>query len=99
MKINTSLYCLLFTIFLLASCTLKLTTDLSKIIGIDNPSELMQSEEAQQIATRIGEGMGTKIMEGEILAEDMGKGVGEVLLRPQSVPLIEDPISVELIES
>ena len=84
---------------LLAGCTLKLTTDLSKIIGIDNPSELMQSEEAQQIATKIGEGMGTKIMEGEILAEDMGKGVGEVLLKPQLVPLIQNPISVELIEA
>ena len=84
---------------LLAGCTLKLTTDLSKIIGIDNPSQLMQSEEAQQIATRIGEGMGTKIMEGEILAEDMGKGVGEVLLKPQTLPIIQDPISVELIEA
>ena len=84
---------------LLAGCTLKLTTDLSKIIGIDNPSQLMQSQEAQQIATRIGEGMGTKIMEGEILAEDMGKGVGEVLLKPRSLPIIQDPISVELIEA
>jgi hypothetical protein len=84
---------------LLAGCTLKLTTDLSKIIGIDNPSQLMQSEEAQQIATRIGEGMGTKIMEGEILAEDMGKGVGEVLVKPQYLPIIDDPISVELIEA
>jgi hypothetical protein len=94
--------CFGFTLLIvlpLAACTLKLTTDLSKIIGIDNPSELMQSEEAQQIATRIGEGMGTKIMEGEILAEDMGKGVGEVLLKPQLVPLIQNPISVELIEA
>jgi hypothetical protein len=90
---------LLILLPLLTGCTLKLSTDLSKIIGIDNPSQLMQSEEAQQIATRIGEGMGTKIMEGEILAEDMGKGVGKVLLKPQKVPIIQDPISVELIEN
>ena len=89
---------LLIVPLLLAGCTLKLTTDLSKIIGIDNPSQLMQSEEAQQIATKIGEGMGTKIMEGEILAEDMGKGVGGVLLKPQHLPIIDDPISVELVE-
>ncbi|MCK5011662.1 MAG: hypothetical protein KAS98_14295, partial [Deltaproteobacteria bacterium] len=60
-----------------SGCTLKLTTDLSKIVGIDNPKKLIGSEEAQQIATKIGEGMGTKIMEGEILAEDMGKGLGK----------------------
>ena len=98
MKINISLYCFLFTIFLLAGCTLKLTTDLSKIIGIDSPEELMGSEEAQQIATRIGEGMGTKIMEGEILAEDMGKGFGEVFVKPRTVPITTDPVSVALIE-
>ena len=90
---------LLILPLLLAACTLRLTTDLSKMIGIDNPSELMQSEEAQQIATRIGEGMGTKIMEGEILAEDMGKGFGAVLIKPEIVPVTEDPISVELIEA
>lgn len=90
---------LLILPLLLAACTLKLTTDLSKIIGIDNPSELMQSDEAQQIATRIGEGMGTKIMEGEILAEDMGKGFGAVLVKPEIVPVTQDPISVELIEA
>jgi hypothetical protein len=44
---------------LFAGCTLKLATDFSKIIGMDNPKELMGSIEAQQIATRIGEGMGT----------------------------------------
>ncbi len=98
MKINISLYCFLFTMFLLAGCTLKLTTDLSKIIGIDSPEELMGSEEAQQIATRIGEGMGTKIMEGEILAEDMGKGFGEVFVKPRTVPITTDPVSVSLIE-
>jgi hypothetical protein len=78
---------------------MNLNTDLSKIIGTDNPKELMGSSEAQQIATRIGEGMGTKIMEGEILAEDMGKGLGEVFLKPVQVPLIEDPVSVDLIET
>lgn len=89
---------LLMAVLPSAGCTLKLTTDLTKILKTDTPSQLMRSEEAQQIATRIGEGMGTKIMEGEILAEDMGKGVGEVLLKPKRVPIIEDPISVELIE-
>ncbi len=84
---------------LFAGCTLKLATDFSKIIGMDNPKELMGSIEAQQIATRIGEGMGTKIMEGEILAEDMGKGLGEVFLKPVQAPLIEDPVSVDLIET
>ena len=98
MKINASFYCILLTLFLLAGCTLKLTTDLSKVIGIDSPEELMGSEEAQQIATRIGEGMGTKIMEGEILAEDMGKGFGEVFLEPRTVPITTDPVSVALIE-
>ena len=98
MKINASFYCILFTLFLLAGCTLKLTTDLSKVIGIDSPEELMGSEEAQQIATRIGEGMGTKIMEGEILAEDMGKGFGEVFVEPRTVPITTDPVSVGLIE-
>lgn len=83
---------------ILSGCTLKLTTDLSKVIGTENPKELMGSSEAQQIATRIGEGMGTKIMEGEILAEDMGKGLGEVFLRPQQVAVIKDPVSVDLIE-
>lgn len=83
---------------ILSGCTLKLTTDLSKVIGIDNPRKLIGSSEAQQIATRIGEGMGTKIMEGEILAEDMGKGLGEVFLKPDQVPLITDPVSVDLIE-
>jgi hypothetical protein len=58
----------------------------------------MGSEEAQQIATRIGEGMGTKIMEGEILAEDMGKGFGEVFVEPRTVPITTDPVSVALIE-
>ncbi len=85
-------------LFPILGCTLKLTTDLSKIIGIDNPEQLMGSEEAQQIATKIGEGMGTKIMEGEILAEDMGKGLGKVLLEPQEVAIIEDPASVDIIE-
>ncbi len=59
----------------------------------------MGSTEAQQIATRIGEGMGTKIMEGDVLAEDMGNGLGEVFLKPVQVPLIEDPVSVDLIET
>ncbi len=98
MKINVSFYCMLLILFLLAGCTLKLTTDLSKVIGIDSPEELMGSEEAQQIATRIGEGMGTKIMEGEILAEDMGKGFGEVFVKPRTVPITTDPVSVALIE-
>jgi tetratricopeptide (TPR) repeat protein len=91
---------LAFSLLLLptSGCTLKLTTDLSKIVGIDNPEKLMGSEEAQQIATKIGEGMGTKIMEGEILAEDMGKGLGKVLLEPQKVAIIEDPVSVDIIE-
>ena len=80
-------------------CTLKLTTDLSKMIGIDNPEQLMKSEEVQQIATRIGEGMGTKIMEGELLAEDMGKGLGKEFLAPQRVSIIEDPVSVDIIET
>lgn len=79
-------------------CTLKLTTDLSKMIGLDNPKKLMGSEEAQQIATKIGEGMGVKIMEGELLAEDMGKGLGKVFLEPQKVVIIEDPVSVDIIE-
>lgn len=83
---------------ILSGCTLKLTTDLSKVIGTENPKELMGSSEAQQIATRIGEGMGTKIMEGDILAEDMGKGLGEVFLRPQQVAVMKDPVSVDLIE-
>jgi hypothetical protein len=82
----------------LQGCTLKLTTDLSKIVGIDSPEQLMKSEEAQQIATRIGEGMGTKIMEGELLAEDMGKGLGKVFLEPQKVAIIKDPVSVDIIE-
>ena len=91
---------LAFSLLLLltSGCTLKLTTDLSKIVGIDNPEKLIGSEEAQQIATKIGEGMGTKIMEGEILAEDMGKGLGKVLLEPQKVAIIEDPVSVDIIE-
>jgi hypothetical protein len=93
------LFTCLFIGCLFAGCTLKLTTDLSKIIGTDNPKELMGSSEAQQIATRIGEGMGTKIMEGEILAEDMGKGLGKVFLKSVPVPIIEDPVSVELIET
>jgi hypothetical protein len=96
---RTTLFSCLVICCLFAGCTLKLTTDLSKIIGTDNPKELMGSSEAQQIATRIGEGMGTKIMEGEILAEDMGKGLGEVFLKPVRVPLIEDPVSVDLIET
>jgi hypothetical protein len=83
---------------ILPGCTLKLTTDLSKLIGMDNPRELMGSSEAQQIATRIGEGMGTKIMEGEILAEDMGKGLGEVFLKPEQVAVIKDPVTIELVE-
>ena len=84
--------------YLLQGCTLKLTTDLSKIIGLNNPEKLMKSEEAQQIATKIGEGMGTKIMEGELLAEDMGKGLGSAFLKPQKVAIIEDPVSVDIIE-
>ena len=98
MKIITSLCFIVLTLLLLAGCTLKLTTDLSKVIGIDSPEKLMGSEEAQQIATRIGEGMGTKIMEGEILAEDMGKGFGEVFIEPRTVPIITDPVSVAIIE-
>jgi hypothetical protein len=96
---RTTLFSCLVIGCLFAGCTLKLTTDLSKIIGTDNPKELMGSSEAQQIATRIGEGMGTKIMEGEILAEDMGKGLGEVFLKPVQIPIIEDPVSVDLIET
>ena len=96
---QTILFSSLVIACICSSCTLKLTTDLSKIIGTDNPKQLIGSSEAQQIATRIGEGMGTKIMEGEILAEDMGKGLGEVFLRPVHVPLIEDPVSVDLIET
>ena len=69
------------------------------MIGIDNPEQLMGSEEVQQIATRIGEGMGTKIMEGELLAEDMGKGLGKEFLAPQRVSIIEDPVSVDIIET
>ena len=96
------LHVLLCSVFLLqcllSGCTLKLTTDLSKMIGIDSPQELMGSEEAQKIATRIGEGMGTKIMEGEILAEDMGKGFGEVFVEPQTSAIITDPVSVAIIE-
>jgi len=91
-------YTSLIIAHLLSGCTLKLTTDLSKVIGVENPQQLMASSEAQQIATRIGEGMGTKIMEGEILAEDMGKGLGEVFLKPEQVDLITDPISLDLIE-
>ncbi len=99
MKSAISLYCFLtMLISLLSGCTLKLTTDLSKMIGIDSPEELMGSEEAQQIATRIGEGMGTKIMEGEILAEDMGKGFGEVFVKPRTSAIITDPVSVAIIE-
>ena len=95
---------LIILIFLLLlhsaqGCTLKLTTDLSKMIGIDNPEQLIGSEEVQQIATRIGEGMGTKIMEGELLAEDMGKGLGKEFLAPQRVSIIEDPVSVDIIET
>ena len=99
MKSPISLICFL-TMFipLFSGCTLKLTTDLSKMIGIESPEELMGSEEAQQIATRIGEGMGTKIMEGEILAEDMGKGFGEVFTEPQTSAIITDPVSVAIIE-
>ena len=99
MKSPLSLFCFL-TMFipLLSGCTLKLTTDLSKMIGIESPEELMGSEEAQQIATRIGEGMGTKIMEGEILAEDMGKGFGEVFIEPRTSVIITDPVSVAIIE-
>ena len=91
---------LVFSLLLypLQGCTLKLTTDLSKIVGIDNPEQLMGSDEAKQIATKIGEGMGTKIMEGELLAEDMGKGLGKVFLEPQKVAIIEDPVSVDIIE-
>ncbi|MBW1839667.1 MAG: hypothetical protein JRI49_06990 [Deltaproteobacteria bacterium] len=69
------------------------------MIGIDNPEQLIGSEEVQQIATRIGEGMGTKIMEGELLAEDMGKGLGKEFLAPQRVSIIEDPVSVDIIET
>ena len=98
MKVHTLLHCILFILFLFSGCTLKLTTDLSKMIGIDSPEELMGSEEAQQIATRIGEGMGTKIMEGEILAEDMGKGFGEVFIEPRTSVIISDPVSVAIIE-
>ena len=99
MKNTISLFCFLtLLISLLSGCTLKLTTDLSKMIGIDSPQELMGSEEAQQIATRIGEGMGTKIMEGEILAEDMGKGFGEVFVEPRTSTIITDPVSVDIIE-
>ncbi|MDX1779382.1 MAG: hypothetical protein R3339_10925, partial [Thermodesulfobacteriota bacterium] len=99
MKSPLSLICFLsMFIPLLSGCTLKLTTDLSKMIGIDSPEELMGSEEAQQIATRIGEGMGTKIMEGEILAEDMGKGFGEVFTEPRTSAVITDPVSVAIIE-
>ena len=92
---------LIFLLLLHAAqgCTLKLTTDLSKMIGIDNPEQLIGSEEVQQIATRIGEGMGTKIMEGELLAEDMGKGLGKEFLAPQRVSIIEDPVSVDIIET
>ena len=103
MNANYKIY---FTILFLSlllhatqGCTLKLTTDLSKMVGIDNPEKLMGSEEAQKIATRIGEGMGTKIMEGELLAEDMGKGLGKVFLEPQKVAIIEDPVSIDLIET
>jgi len=92
------LYLPVLLVAILPGCTLKLTTDLSKLIGVDNPRELMGSSEAQQIATRIGEGMGTKIMEGEILAEDMGKGLGEVFLKPQQVAVIKDPVTIELVE-
>jgi len=91
---------LVFSLLLypLQGCTLKLTTDLSKMVGIDNPEQLMGSEEAQQIAAKIGEGIGTKMLEGELLAEDMGKGMGEVLLEPKKVSIIEDPVSVDIIE-
>ena len=82
----------------LQGCTLKLTTDLSKLVGIESPEQLMGSDEAKQIATKIGEGMGTKIMEGELLAEDMGKGLGKVFLEPQKVAIIEDPVSIDIIE-
>lgn len=97
-KIGYLIFFFPLLLFPISGCTLKLTTDLSKIIGLDNPEKLMGSNEAQQIATKIGEGMGTKIMEGEILAEDMGKGLGKVLLEPQEVTIIEDPVSVDIIE-
>ena len=97
-KIGTFIFILLLLLLTPSGCTLKLTTDLSKLVGIDNPEKLMGSQEAQQIATKIGEGMGTKIMEGEILAEDMGKGLGNVLLEPQTVAIIDDPVSVDMIE-
>lgn len=94
-------YLILFLSLLLyplQGCTLKLTTDLSKMVGMESPEQLMKTEEAQRIATRIGEGMGTKIMEGELLAEDMGKGLGKVFLEPQKVAIIKDPVSVDIIE-
>ena len=95
-KIRT-LSMLTFLLFL-AGCTLKLTTDLSKLVSVDSPKELMGTEEARQIAKSIGEGMGTKIMEGEVLATDIGEGLGEVFLEPQSVPIVTDPVSVSIIE-
>lgn len=97
-KMGTFIFVLLLLLLTPSGCTLKLTTDLSKLVGIDHPEKLMGSEEAKQIATKIGEGMGTKIMEGEILAEDMGKGLGNVLLEPQTVAIIDDPVSVDMIE-
>ena len=100
MKVIYKIGILVFSLLLFAieGCTLKLATDLSKMIGIDNPKQLMESKEAKQIATKIGEGMGTKIMEGELLAEDMGKGLGKVFLEPQKVAIIDDPVSVDIIE-
>lgn len=97
-KIGFTILVFPLLVYLAQGCTLKLTTDLSKIVGIDSPEQLMGSEEAQQIATKIGEGMGTKIMEGELLAVDMGKGLGKVFLEPQKVIIIEDPVSVDIIE-
>jgi|GEM_PF-2721792 len=87
-----------FLCLLLPGCTLKLSTDLSKLIGINNPQQLIGSEEVKQIATKIGEGIGAKMLEGELLAEDMGKGLGNVFLEPQKGIIIEDPISVDVIE-
>jgi hypothetical protein len=88
-----------FLCLLLPGCTLKLSTDLSKLIGINNPQQLIGSEEVKQIATKIGEGIGAKMLEGELLAEDMGKGLGNVFLEPQKGIIIEDPISVDVIEN
>ncbi len=90
-------YLLLIFLPFLTACSLKL--DLGEFLGQDESEELIKSEGAQDIALKIGEGIGRELVEGPpVLVENVGKGFAAKIMEPGQLEVITDSVSRRLIE-